>query len=329
MSKPFLRVAAGLIFDEQGRILLGQRPDGKAWPGWWELPGGKIESGETVQQALIRELDEELGIHATTVYPWVSYTYEYPKNIVELSFCQVTAWQGTPYGRENQALDWINPNQISLDEFEHPVAPGGGCLLPAAMAPLHWLRIPTKYRISQIVSPDNLENFLLKLRKELSQGLRLVQFREPNWSGDEQSLHQAFLAVVDLCQRHQARCLINSCHPRAWWQQADGVHLRAQDAHTVLQNDLRPPGYLGVSTHNLDDIQAADKLHADFIVLGHVGITASHPDQKPMAWAQFYDLASQAHRPVFAIGGQSNTTLEQARLHGAHGVAAITGELLP
>src|SRR3546814_6478971 len=88
--------------------------------------------GETVEQALVRELDEELGIRATRVYPWVTYIHEYPKNIVELFFCQVTAWEGEPRGLENQALDWVDPWAIHLDEPGHPIAPGGGSLLPAA-----------------------------------------------------------------------------------------------------------------------------------------------------------------------------------------------------
>src|SRR5690554_4934888 len=92
MSKPYIKVAAGLILDAHGRLLLGQRPEGKPWAGWWELPGGKIEPGESIEQALVRELDEELGIQATQIYPWVTHIHEYPKNIVELAFCQVTAW---------------------------------------------------------------------------------------------------------------------------------------------------------------------------------------------------------------------------------------------
>lgn len=327
MSKPYVRVAAGLIFDHRGRLLLGQRPDGKAWPGWWEFPGGKIEAGESIQQALIRELDEELGIQVKTVYPWVTYIHDYPKNTVELSFCQVYDWQGTPFGREQQALDWVDPNAIRLDESEYPIAPGGGSLLPAALPPLRWLRISNKYRISQIQKPENLDHWLEKLRQELGQGLRMVQFREPNWQGDQQSLLKALKATTDLCHRYFAKCLINSCHPHEWWQKCDGVHLRAQDAAAVLANDTRPPGKLGVSTHNINDIDVATKLHADFIVLGHVGETASHPNQTPMTWQEFYLLANQAQRPVFAIGGQSLATMEQARLHGAHGVAAINGKL--
>lgn len=328
MSKPYIRVAAGLIFDSRGRVLLGQRPDGKAWAGWWEFPGGKIETGESPSQALIRELDEELGIRVETVYPWVTYIHEYPKNIVELNFCQVNSWLDTPYGRENQALDWVDPMAIRLDESEHPIAPGGGSLLPAALPPLRWLRISTTYRISQIVQPDNLANWLKQLRKELARGIKMVQFREPNWTGNQQELQHAFMATLDLCHRYSTKCLVNSRHPHAWWLQADGVHLRAQDAYTVLEKDSRPPGKLGVSAHNSDDIEVAKKLQADFIVLGHVNASASHPRQEPMGWNTFAQLASLANRPVFAIGGQSIATLDTARLHGAHGIAAIRGRLV-
>lgn len=327
MFKPYIRVAAGLIFDRRGRILLGQRPDGKAWPGWWEFPGGKIESGETVIDALTRELDEELGIQINTAYPWVTYIHEYPKNTVELNFCQVYSWQNEPFGREQQALDWVDPNAIRLDESEYPIAPGGGSLLPAALPPLRWLRISDKYRISNIQSSDRLDTWLSNLRQELAKGLKMVQFREPNWQGDQDSLFQSFKATVDLCHRYFAKCLINSVHPQEWWQKCDGTHLRAADAATVLANDTRPPGKLGVSAHNIEDLEIAKKLHADFVVLGHVAQTNSHPNDTPMGWDNFYTLAQQAQRPVFAIGGQSTKTFEQARLHGAHGIAAISGQL--
>ncbi|HET8597484.1 MAG TPA: Nudix family hydrolase [Castellaniella sp.] len=326
-TKPYVRVAAGLILDARGRLLLGQRPDGKAWPGWWEFPGGKIEAGESVEQALVRELDEELGIQATRVYPWVVYVHEYPKSIVELAFCQVTAWDGEPHGRENQALDWVDPWDIRLDESEHPVAPGGGSLLPAAAPPLRWLRLPTRYRISRIGSPDRLADWLAGLRQELLYGLRMVQFREPGWPGDESSLHEAFEATLALCRQHGARCLINSRHPQPWWSQADGVQLRAADAARILQQDTRPPGWLGVSAHNAPDIECARQLQADFVVLGHVLPTDSHPDEPALGWDRFRELAAAAGRPVLAVGGQSLDTLETARRHGAHGIAAIRGGL--
>lgn len=327
MSKPYIRVAAGLILDNRGRILLGQRPEGKAWAGWWEFPGGKIEAGETVEQALIRELEEELGIQATQVYPWVVYVHEYPKSVVELAFCQVTAWEGEPSGRENQALDWVDPAAIRLEESEHPIAPGGGSLLPAATPPLRWLRQPQYYRLSDIRQPDRLPDWLVRLRQELIRGLRLVQFREPEWAGDAASLESAFRDTLSLCRQHSARCLVNSVHPAAWWAMADGTHMRAADAARVLQEDIRPPGWLGVSAHDDADLDCARELQADFVVLGHVLPTDSHPDAPGMGWNAFQALALKAGRPVYAIGGQSMDTLDTARRHGAHGIAAVRGRL--
>ena len=89
---------------EDGMVLLGNRPKGKAWAGWWEFPGGKIEAGEAPIDALQRELDEELGVHATEVYPWLVRTFDYPEKTVKLHFFIVKAWQGEPVGREGQQL---------------------------------------------------------------------------------------------------------------------------------------------------------------------------------------------------------------------------------
>ena len=159
-------------------------------------------------------------------------------------------------------------------------------------------------------------------------GLKLVQFREPDWTADQDALHQAFEATLALCRQHDARCLINSVHPYAWWPQADGVQLRAADAQHILQQDTRPPGWLGVSAQNEQDIDCALQLQADFVVLGPVLAGATHAQDAVLGWDTFQALATRAHRPVFALGGQSVATLETARLHGAHGIAAIRGNLL-
>src|SRR5690606_18862559 len=133
------------------------------------------------------------------------------------------------------------------------------------------------YRISRIGSPERLAGWLADLRQELLRGLQLVQFREPDWQGDPASLREAFLAVLALCRQQGARCLVNSQHPAAWWPEADGVQLRAADAARILQDDTRPPGWLGVSAHTAEDIACARQLQADFVVLGHALDTDSHP----------------------------------------------------
>lgn len=326
MTKPFVDVAAGLLLRPDGSLLLAQRPDGKPWAGWWELPGGKIEPGETTLQALARELHEELGIKVTDATPWVTYIHEYPKNIVRLAFCRVTAWEGEPAGIEGQALSWVDPLAQDM-----PVQP----LLPATLPPIRWIGLPDHYLITSIGSLAALPASLAKLERALVGGIRLVQFREPTTDMTTSQLHDAFLLVLRRCHAHGARCLVNSIHPEEWWDEADGVHLRAQDACTRAQSlslssseaplgaDGRQGHLLGVSAHDANDIQAARALDADFIVLGHVLDTPSHPGAPGMGWAAFAALAQQASMPVLAIGGMSEHILKTAQTHGAHGIAGI------
>ena len=320
MSKPFVDVAAGLIQRPDGSLLLAQRPAGKPWAGWWELPGGKIERGETAHEALARELKEELGINVTTATPWVTYTHDYPKSVVRLAFWRVSAWTGEPTGIEGQELAWVDP--------QHTITIGP--LLPATQPPLRWLRLPDQYLITSIGPYPNLPGFLAKLTAALERGVRLVQFREPSSEMTEPQCRDAFEQVLQCCRRHQALCLVNSAHPKMWWGQADGVHFRASDAQAryVAMSGPGParrahPGLIGVSCHNAADLHAARRLEADFAVLGHVLPTPSHPHEAAMGWAQFAELANGAGLPVFAIGGQSADTLTEARQQGAHGIAGI------
>lgn len=99
-------VAVGVLIRPDGDFLLTSRPAGKAYAGYWEFPGGKLEAGETVAQALRRELHEELGIVIDTVAPWKSELVDYPHALVRLHFCKVFAWTGELQMREGQSFAW-------------------------------------------------------------------------------------------------------------------------------------------------------------------------------------------------------------------------------
>jgi 8-oxo-dGTP diphosphatase len=122
-SKPASRrpvdVAVGVLIDAQGRFLLTSRPEGKVYAGYWEFPGGKFESGETVEQALKRELHEELGITIGAIEPWHVELVDYPHALVRLHFCKVFQWSGEFQMREQQAMAWEN-----LPVQSRPVLPG-------------------------------------------------------------------------------------------------------------------------------------------------------------------------------------------------------------
>lgn len=242
MSKPFVDVAAGLILRPNGELLLAERPGDKPWSGWWELPGGKIEAGETVLQALARELKEELDIDVTESARWVTHVHEYPKTIVRLSFCKVTAWQGTPTGIEGQSLAWV--------KTDRPLEVGP--LLPATEPPLRWLQLPERHLVTSIGASKGLAGFLSRLETALSGGKMLVQFREPQWAAeaDAPEVRAGLEAVLQVCRQAGAPCLVNSIHPEDWWTLADGVHLRAQDALALANGErIAPAGVLHPSSN--------------------------------------------------------------------------------
>jgi len=112
-------VAVGVLIDPEGRFLLTSRPEGKVYAGYWEFPGGKLEAGETVEQALRRELIEELGITIGAVHPWKIELVDYEHARVRLHFCKVHDWSGEFEMRERQAMAWqMLPVEVA------PVLPG-------------------------------------------------------------------------------------------------------------------------------------------------------------------------------------------------------------
>lgn len=122
-------VAVGVLMQADGHFLLTSRPDGKVYAGYWEFPGGKFEPGENVEQALRRELAEELGIEIGAAHPWQQEIFDYPHALVRLHFCKVFEWQGQLQMREGQKMSW-QQLPVTVD----PVLPG---TLPV----LRWLAL--------------------------------------------------------------------------------------------------------------------------------------------------------------------------------------------
>jgi 8-oxo-dGTP diphosphatase len=112
-------VVACALVDTDKRVLIAQRPEGKALAGLWEFPGGKVEPGETVEQALRRELLEEIGVTIGAVHPWRVERVDYPHALVRLNFCKVYEWTGELHMHEGQSFAWQR-----LPVEVEPVLPG-------------------------------------------------------------------------------------------------------------------------------------------------------------------------------------------------------------
>ena len=110
--KPTVRVVAAVIYDAARRVLVTQRPPGKALAGQWEFPGGKTEAGENDAQALRRELHEELGVEVSAARALFEFSHEYTERHVQLSVWLVEEFAGVPSGREGQRLQWLPPAEL-------------------------------------------------------------------------------------------------------------------------------------------------------------------------------------------------------------------------
>ncbi len=309
--------AVGVIQRDNGLVLLAERPVGKPWAGYWEFPGGKIEMDESPEQALKRELFEELGITATILYPWLTRTFDYaakydavgkletPAKTVKLHFFVVVEWQGKPFGLEKQTISWQNPEKVA-------VAP----MLPANAPIFTALSLPAIYAITNL-SELGETIFFERLKIALENGLMMIQIREKQLSAEDLRLFTE--RVIEVASPYEAKVFINSDLPLTIELSAAGVHFTAQE---LMHLQARPEGLLcGASCHNEQELAQAEALGLDYVMLSPVQATLSHADASSLGWESFSDLIADYALPVYALGGMQVVDLHAARLHGAHGVA--------
>ena len=303
----YVEVVCAVIQKSNGEFLLAQRPAGKVYAGYWEFPGGKIEPGESEADATARELQEELGIIVEQSYPWLTRCFVYPHANVRLHFRRVMRWHGELHGKENQAFAWQRIENVKVA----PLLPANGPILKA-------LALPVIYGITH--GQEIGEAFMLyRLRAALDKGLRLVQVREKAWPRNKV---EAFAQqVLSIASPFNAQILINGDVELAQSLGAAGVHLTAKQ---LLALDARPDVPLcAASCHDEKELEQAEKLAMDFVVLGPVSSTLSHATTKPLGWKRFSELVKHYPLPVYGLGGLTYSALEQAWQHGAHGIAMM------
>lgn len=329
-TQPATEVAAGVLTDPCGRVLLMQRLPGKHLAGLWEFPGGKLEAGETIEQALARELREELGVEMRACTPLISIPWRYPEKSVRLHAMRVTRWTGEPRAPEGHPLQWL------------PVRDMVVASMPAADAPIVTaLRLPPAYVIS---ANDQLPTWLLAcgdpaarpgfdgqagksamLEQPLTgrpaaECAALCQLRLPDVTRDVvRATAASWLARAPVLRDR----LLVSHDIELAREMSIGVHLSATQLQDLGQRPLPPESWVGASCHDAAELERAAHLGVDFATLSPVRATTSHPDTTPLGWERFGQLVANARLPVYALGGVGPGDLDRARAAGAQGVAGI------
>lgn len=308
-SPPPVDVAVAAIVNACGEVLVARRPQHVHQGGLWEFPGGKFESGESVEQALTREVSEELGVTVMSARPLIRIEHRYPDKFVRLHVWRVDRWQGSPSGREDQPLRWLAAEALDPEQF------------PAAnRAIIRALQLPERYLITPEPNGDP-EMFIERLAGALRRGVRLVQLRAK--SCPQRDLESLIERALPLCRSHGAKLLVNADPELVRLSGADGVHLDSARLLALTERPLASQYWVAASCHDAREIIHANAIGVDFVVVSPVAATLSHPQARPIGWEGLAALTTIAAVPVYALGGLGPADLSAAQCHGAQGIAAI------
>lgn len=300
-------IAVAVLEDRSGQVLIARRPRHTHQGGLWEFPGGKVEPGENIEQGLRREIREEIGVELGHCQPLLRIRHDYPDKSVLLDVWRCTDWRGEVRGREGQAIAWCRPAALHAEEF------------PAADAPiLRALTLPPLYLITP--EPKGSEAFISCLDQALDAGVRLVQFRSHHPRDPE--VRTLLGRSLNLAAQHGASLMLNTPATASLPVGCAGRHL---NSHELMALRHRPDdGLLAASCHDMQELHQAAMLGVDFVVLGPVCPTDSHPHSPALGWERFAALVEQACMPVYALGGMRPVDMETSLMSRAQGLAMIS-----
>lgn len=305
-----VHVAVGVIHREDGRILIARRAAQQHLGGLWEFPGGKVEAGETVSQALARELHEELGIVAGTQSPLCKIQHDYADKSVLLDVWHVHQFSGEAHGREGQPLRWVHPHELIASDFPE-----------ANRAIIRALTLPDFFAILPIESSQPEQDTVIAFEQLIDRCAAdtLIRWRTGSAFPTDQ--------VMSIVSAKHVRLIvdINAADDKRW-QALPGISGVHANRHLLEQLDRRPVSddlLFGASCHNLAELAKAAQLRADYVLLSPVQRSQSHPEQDGMGWEQFNALSAQVGCAVYAMGGLRREDLATAKACGARGIAGI------
>jgi len=300
-----VKAVVGILRNANGEILIAERRQDQFMGGFWELPGGKIEEGESNEESLARELKEELGVEISTPNLMHTMCHQYPEKTVKLWIYTIDHFDGEAKGAEGQNIVWC-PTQ-RLNDFN---------LLPTMKAIIHKICLPESYWIT----PENEseEVLLEQLHTHINNGSKLIQLRAKT------PLNSSFIErFYQICQNANVKLILNTIN-KTFNEPCDGWHLTTKE---LLSFDGRPCAndkLLGTSTHNLTEIKHAEVVDVDYLSIAPVESTNSHPNRASLGWDKAKELVESSNLPVYLLGGMNLKHLQRAHSIIAQGVAGIS-----
>lgn len=317
-----IHVAVAVIIDDTDRVCISFRHENLHQGGLWEFPGGKVEQGETVEDALVREIKEELNLDVRQSRPLITISHHYQEGnkSVVLHVRKVISYQGKAAGVEGQQIKWVSIPELSEHDF------------PAAnTAIIKALQLPDRYLITGKFSDNN--DFICKLADALKQGIELVQIRlKGSDLNDSVQLQSLIENAVMLCRQSGALIMLNISPDLVDKLDLsaidfDGFHVDSRTLNLLSIGELQIASkgkLLSASCHNRVELNHAVESGADFAVLSPVQKTQSHPDTEAIGWDGFSTMIEGLPMPIYALGGVCQDDIETAWQHSGQGIAAIS-----
>lgn len=340
-----LDVAVGVII-RNDQVLISWRNAAQHQGSRYEFPGGKIDAGESPEQGLRRELNEELGITVERSIRAQQLTFKYPEKTVRLHIFKVTGFSGEPVGQEGQPVLWVNKEDLPQYQF------------PDANAPiLRMVYLPERYLISfeliglELISQEVTEQqkkakqLLLNPDQELTEiieqwlNFHIRQVPQQAWLYVRvpQASPQDYAHIIKAlaAKRPDLKLMVMYRHLAYLAENIDrasqlinGIHLSQQDLMQCHDPLILPFGlpanlYRVAACHDQASIDKANQLKLDAILLSPLHATATHQSGTSLGWLHWQQLCSGSHLPVYALGGVQPHELGQIQNHGGFGVAGI------
>ena len=304
-------VVLGAVVDERGRYLLSLRSGNRVGADYWELPGGKIEDGETAEQALVREVCEEINLTVDDFHFVCTTTPAQAIQPVRLHLYRITRWSGKLHHNLGQEILWCTPKQIRSLR-----------ILPSSLPLLDCLACPPLLCITPPVPEKDVGSALFAHALTRVDELQrcgekaMLLWRQPEWS--MASIEQAVAHLLPECRSRQIPFALAYHADLAQKYHTDFIHYSATQFRARPANISVP---CGSAYHELTDIQS--DLTPTYALISPVKTTRSKPQATPLGWPKFSELATRSEAVNYALGGMRVQDLSSARQAGAYGIAGI------